>query len=301
MADYRVFPWLEETKYNPYHDRLGRFSTGGNAVLVSLRPYTEKQKTRIAQATGGEVPGQPAPRARRARKPAMSPAETKLSTGEITNKQNLGGGINTTLIGEIDGQKVIIKPKSGLARGVMRHNIPPGHDLERELSGYMVAKRMGIDMPATVLRKTPEDRAMVQEFSEGTVGKNTSDGWRTARNLDEIALFDAVIGNEDRHAGNFLVRDSKIIPIDHGMSFPRAGSGWGNEYVIQERIHAGGKGLKTAEMKLLQELKADTKFRKKLTRALKDKKATEGVYKRIDGMLEAKEINEVRVINPRSF
>lgn len=34
------------------------------------------------------------------------------------------------------------------------------------------------------------------------------------------ALFDFVIGNADRHAGNWMIADGKITLIDHGLCFP---------------------------------------------------------------------------------
>lgn len=46
------------TKYNPYHGAGGRFTSGGGATSVSLRPggYTQQQKERIATATGATAP-----------------------------------------------------------------------------------------------------------------------------------------------------------------------------------------------------------------------------------------------------
>ena len=45
-----------------------------------------------------------------------------------------------------------------------------------------------------------------------------------AREFDEMPVFDYIIGNMDRHAGNYLFKGSQIIPIDHGLSFQRSAS-----------------------------------------------------------------------------
>lgn len=43
-------------KFNPYHDERGRFTSGSGASSLSLRPYSEQQKERMAQATGADKP-----------------------------------------------------------------------------------------------------------------------------------------------------------------------------------------------------------------------------------------------------
>lgn len=42
----------DATKYNPYHDSRGRFTTGGGATSVTLHQYSAQQKQRIREATG---------------------------------------------------------------------------------------------------------------------------------------------------------------------------------------------------------------------------------------------------------
>lgn len=44
----------------------------------------------------------------------------------------------------------------------------------------------------------------------------------------KMGVFDCIIGNTDRHRGNFLVKDRKVYAIDHGYSFSGSGRTWGN-------------------------------------------------------------------------
>jgi hypothetical protein len=225
-----------------------------------------------------------------------STLEKKLATGDVSaQSQPINAGVNKTSVSDVEGTKVIVKPKSGLDMRVLRNNIPPGHDMERELAAYEVAKYMGVDMPTTVVRQTPYGVAMVQEFRNGVSGFGRD--LNQLNNRDAIALFDAVIGNEDRHGGNFLVSGQNIIPIDHGLSFPRQGTtGFANEAILESRASSplAQSQLTPQETDLLTRLQGDKPFRAKLGKILKDKDALATVYDRIAKMLSAGKVLTVR-------
>ncbi len=81
----------------------------------------------------------------------------------------------------------------------------------------------------------------------------------------DIALFDSIIDNKDRHGGNLMVRrqpgpgERHIIAIDHGLAFPDPNSkdnthtSYCNR-IAQDRI--GAKALTTQEMAALSQLVA---------------------------------------------
>jgi hypothetical protein len=106
-------------------------------------------------------------------------------------------------------------------------------DPDRERAAYEVNAAMGnlVDMPVTVVRETPvalrrgksidgtpaEPRAA---FSVKGLGETEHDYSEMPRGpLRDMAVFDAVIGNNDRHLGNILYdpKTQHVTAIDHGL------------------------------------------------------------------------------------
>jgi hypothetical protein len=104
-----------------------------------------------------------------------------------------------------------------------------------ELAAYVVARELGLDLvPPTVLREVgiaasglkPSSRprqgslqfwvenALVEH--ELVTGKHAYPGSRRLKNeqLSEILVFDCIIGNTDRHAGNILIDFNPRYPVD---------------------------------------------------------------------------------------
>jgi len=133
---------------------------------------------------------------------------------------------NRVFRGKIGDVPVIIKPESGLAPGKIRLQIKPGLELYRERAAYLVAPEMGLKCPTLVIRFYNGERCSVQEDVQGQCGSYLAD-MRTeerAKLLREIALFDVVVGNTDRHYRNLRSADI-IYPIDHGLCLPD-NKGW---------------------------------------------------------------------------
>lgn len=167
------------------------------------------------------------------------PGDDKL-TGPVSGIKNLGGGINTTLKGKIKGKTVIVKPLEGAYDLQARQGIPKKSDFQRELGASIVANWLGVNMPHVTVRQVDESNegafnpkpvgpAVVMEFVRGTVAHNKMGrgGMDTMvihdfnKTLRKIAFLDSIIGNTDRHAGNWMVTaNGDHIPIDHGLSFP---------------------------------------------------------------------------------
>lgn len=95
----------------------------------------------------------------------------------------------------------------------------------------------GIDLPVTATVKTKHGPAMVQEFREGRhikPGEPESDIQlsRIPQSDRERALvMDYVLGNPDRHDGNFKVDKGKLHLFDHGFTFLTGGTWVIPEYV----------------------------------------------------------------------
>lgn len=168
----------------------------------------------------------------------------------------LGGGMNEVWKVETkDGRAFVVKPEpaegylemQGFESGVpLRANVGMGADLERERAAYVVSRAFnevgGTDYHVYVppyrigeFTRIPSYDGMplaeeaetapagIAEFIPGVEGRSTS-YWEDEVQADQLraaALYDAVIGNTDRHAGNFLLGDdANLWLIDHGLSFP---------------------------------------------------------------------------------
>lgn len=156
--------------------------------------------------------------------------EDTLRQGRIASTRHLGGGANDSRLVTFaeDGSKAVLKTGANMDYG--RRGIEPGKGPQREAAAYEVAKLVGMtDMvPVTVIRQMDREPASVQEFRPGKEAADKSRDVRFDGNKDaaRAAAFDYVIGNEDRHVGNWMMNNAgKISLIDHGLSFPERSNG----------------------------------------------------------------------------
>jgi hypothetical protein len=113
------------------------------------------------------------------------------------------------------------------------------------VAAYALDRVLGLDMvPVTVERRIEGDRASVQLWIDGTrllsdVGSEVPPRpheW--ARQVRRQRVFDALIANIDRNAGNMLVdEDWNMILIDHSRAFMK------NETPFLDRITAVDRQL----------------------------------------------------------
>jgi hypothetical protein len=133
----------------------------------------------------------------------------------------------------------------------VRTGIPPGLQAERELGAWEVAKLVGMDdMVAPVQIRTadvPGGRNARRSFEAAKGIKGSFAVWQEGEVAVDIArdskkydgdedqrrsaMFDYIIGNQDRHEGNWVVgrADGKIRLIDHNLAFTEA-EGRGSVY-----------------------------------------------------------------------
>ena len=155
-----------------------------------------------------------------------------------------------------NGKKAVFKPHDGEGN-TARHregSISPGFQTEREVGAWEVAKVVGMDdMVAPTRDMTLKDVPQVTRqadpkdptFGEKTIGgpgtrtRGAVMEWQPGEQASKIrgaakfdgddnagraAAFDYVIGNTDRHGGNWNVdKDEKMHLIDHGLAFPDKG------------------------------------------------------------------------------
>jgi hypothetical protein len=135
--------------------------------------------------------------------------------------KDLSTGINTTYLGQIDGIDVVIKPTEGTYGSKLRNGIPVHAESEREMAAQVINDALGrpVNMPNVVRRDVFGQDAIVVQFVPSSSG-NALTAYAESQS-DAMAFFDSVIGNTDRHIGNWLTTPKNdLVAIDHGLSFP---------------------------------------------------------------------------------
>ncbi len=151
--------------------------------------------------------------------------------------------------------KAVFKPSEGEQPGLRQH-IPmhAGAQAARESAASHVAQIAGYHdlVPATTLRHHEGQHGSVQRFvGDGILAAKLGHEERFGSNHHDVrraAAFDYLIGNTDRHLGNWLVRPTphgdKITLIDHGLAFPDkhpTGAAWHHEEMIRRTyLHRTG-------------------------------------------------------------
>lgn len=120
------------------------------------------------------------------------------------------------------------KDESDSAR---RIGIKPGEAAIREVAAYMLDNGFA-SVPQTQLiefneankffnSKTDYKIGSVQKFVDHDCSsEDVGSSLFSVEDVQKIAVMDVRLINLDRHAGNILVKDKKLIPIDHGFCLP---------------------------------------------------------------------------------
>jgi HK97 family phage portal protein len=216
-----------------------------------------------------------------------------LNSGDA---HELGGG-HVNSVYRVGG--LVVKPESGLSDfGQLRHNIPAGSDLEREAGAALMNDIMREHDPAFAVRTpgyairddvrfTPYGaseglggtvKAGVQEYVNGDASTLAGhDAWSltpflhdadvSVKQARNAMLFDGIIGNEDRHAGNAMLDPTDggdfkydLVLIDNGLSFPTTNdTSYNASGPIPDAIAdtQGGFKLEPGEVEFLKKLQAD--------------------------------------------
>jgi hypothetical protein len=102
----------------------------------------------------------------------------------------------------------------------------PGTYWKREVAASRIARAVGMEdlVPSTDPASFGTEHGALQTFQRGvspmTLGRDLYG--KRLEDVERAVLYDAVIGNFDRHFGNWLVAPTgKLILIDHGHAFPR--------------------------------------------------------------------------------
>lgn len=144
-----------------------------------------------------------------------------LAEDKISDIVQLEDGVNKAVVLK-DGIKGVFK--SFFNEIDMRDSISVGTYYKREFAAYELDRILEFNLvPPTIIKiniemkngEKIEDIGSIQKWIDKDKNKNG-----TEDSKQKIAFFDFLIGNEDRHPGNYLVdNDNNIVAIDNGLSF----------------------------------------------------------------------------------
>ena len=161
---------------------------------------------------------------------------TSLLTGAVSSIGALAEGTYNNracfraLVGGIDA---FVKVEAFLARpgdpewGARPGLMPDGDDVNRQMAAQEVNMMLDglVNMPVCVIRNVPVEgkmkKALVMQWVDGS-RPSPYIGADEPERIEDLALFDAVIGNADSHQGNVKQgSDGTLYPIDAGFTFPK--------------------------------------------------------------------------------
>jgi histidinol phosphatase-like PHP family hydrolase/2'-5' RNA ligase len=269
--------------------------------------------------------------------PSLSlPTHASVTAADLLDSESL----NAVFRVELDGKPYIVKPEPPLRDdfgdevGRVRENITPGHDLERERAAYVMSRYFEsidpafavntpsfriaeVDIPSGIerwnsLEDTEEEitpgrsraglSAFVSEAEPGAYVSSSADAIAGPEAVRNAGLFDAIIGNTDRHGGNFLLDgkmatgtgsdEGRLWLIDHGLAFPENNvSGYYNRLLMARSQELYGESIDQEEYAFLEALRARWPQIEKDLSALLDADSLAAMQERLDYMIE----NETRL------
>ena len=244
--------------------------------------------------------------------PASTPvAGSDLPTGNLEKsqfrfRQPLGGGTSkgSLLLTDHQGRKFVFKPaehESHTGYGGPGKTIEAGDRYRRVGAAKIVADALGVRTPEGTSVTLDGVVGSLQKWEPGSVlgdgSKRTeADVRKIQESLDhhDLDIYDFVIANMDRNAGNVLVADDGgLVAIDNDVSFPASNLRYGK--VPLENMRPGGKLTDwqrkipptiTAEMAAQMRAMAanEPEMRKKLAAYL-DPVEIDGAFHRLDLLL----------------
>jgi len=207
---------LGRKKYRYYFEDLSwnQIGLGDKRMLLSAFRQLDNEKKKREQRTPARIP-------KISRDP--SPIEKTMMTSPVKSSKPLDAqGVNeSTILVLEDGTRGVFKGVHGEA-SYMRDSMEAGTYYLREAAAYEVCKFLGWDYcPETVIREHDGEVGSFMRFAEGAeCGSNYSMlDFEDVQDVYNMAFYNIVIGNTDRHGRNWMYRDGKPVAIDHGLAF----------------------------------------------------------------------------------
>jgi hypothetical protein len=241
-------PPAEAARLQGWARRAVRAQVGG--AYAQRQSQAAAVREQFGRDKGGAKP-KPAPEPDKSKvvpPPVSDRTEHLMNAVPTAEKIKQAGNINETrFVTFADGSKGVFKPDNtpsphGVGENMTPYrqgSITPGNSVGREVAASQVAHLVGMDdmLPTTVERRFGSEgpvalqgrRGSLQDFASNSVpaeerGVSPPKPFDGAEDFARAAIFDHVIGNTDRHPGNWMLQDphgaNKIKLIDHGLSFP---------------------------------------------------------------------------------
>lgn len=183
--------------------------------------------------------------------------ERRLLEGTLERATEVSAGSNdTTAVTFSGGVNGFHKSFAGCDPSVAEAYDQDGYQQPlHEVAAWRVAVALGPPwdqiVPPTVIRTVHGEPGSVSQLMTGQEGASLD---RSAV-VDAAGLFDALIGQQDRHGGNYLTDGAGLALIDHGYAFARPRDGFHVSQLTEARARLpGGDRLTDAERAALRRL-----------------------------------------------
>lgn len=153
-------------------------------------------------------------------------ADSQHLHAPVVGMNPLEGGANKGYRVDLaNGKRAIFKPSDG-EEWDLHPNVPRGSYYRRETAASDVARVLGMDdvVPRTVTREIGGKTGSVQEMVANAVPARILPISQRMGNddkaLNQAVAFDYLMGQADRHPGNWMLQQGKLKLIDNGLSLP---------------------------------------------------------------------------------
>jgi hypothetical protein len=197
-----------------------------------------------------------------------------LKDRTVTSAKDIGTTISSGIEGVNKSQKVttsdgkswLLKLKSGEHKSKWR--LIPGALYRREKAAYLVDRQTGFNVvPETIIVTYKGEIGSAQEWIEDTFPSDVTLKTYSEDDIWKVGLLDFLIGNTDRHSGNWLMKNNAVVAIDHGYAFPNEKDD--PKSIILSRFTKAIEGQEIPEKYLLSmENLRDRNFKEKMARLL---------------------------------
>lgn len=201
----------EIIKFNPYHDRLGRFTTGGNASFMTIRTKDPK-KQHMADVAIARAKEQSNKETRRTFKPEKLEAEVITGAGSYKIS---GGEIVTP-----SGKKVYVT-------GNEKYK-----ELPKESPMYKQAIKAGIAEPVVVDGRNIYPKSVIETAVKQTKQEKENRKWNMDNNVsgyEEIKQAQRYNAEQRRKFNEAFDSEDGVVPTPHSIDvaalaakYPRA-------------------------------------------------------------------------------
>jgi len=222
---------------------------------------------------------------------AVAEAYLRDAGAKIEESHGIGTGVNASSHVALNNRaQALWKPVAGEDRTRLRDQLEAGHQGRREAAAYVVDRWMRHygKVPPTVYRKMAGRNGAMMWWLNGAQPAEDSEkasdisSKPRSKAYRRMAVLDNVLGNTDRHSGNWMVAADGVVPIDHGLCFPlRNREQGGINYDFDHQVTLDDEAVRA--LRALQENRAD------VTRELEEflnPRAIQAMFERVDTMLK---------------